>query len=84
MCYYNIHNSMPEATYFIRAYTVCGKDDGANVYCAWGESVGQRFSVQPWSSVPGWLIAATVPCMCVGPAIFIIYAAVKLLRKKKV
>lgn len=75
---------MPEATYFIRAYTVCGKEDGFNVYCAWGESFAQRFTVQSWSSVPGWLIGATVPCMCVGPAIFVLYAAVKMLRKKKV
>ncbi len=78
------HHSLPEAQYFIRAYTVCGKnEDGKNLYCAWGESVGQRFAVQSWEAVPTWLLATTIPCMCVGPIILAAYTVYKFAFAKK-
>lgn len=77
-------HSMPEAQFFIRAYTVCGKnEDGKNLYCAWGESVGQRFAVRSWDSVPTWLLAVTIPCMCVGPLVLAAYTVYKFWFAKK-
>lgn len=78
---WSLPNSLPpEATYNIRAFTICGYDGDTPTYCSWGQSRGYFASVG-WNSVPSWLIAVTVPLICVGPAILVMYGSGHYIKK---
>jgi hypothetical protein len=80
---WKLPNTVPAATYFVRAYTICGTDaNGDTQYCSWGQSKG-FFTTTTWNSVPGWLIAVTVPLIALGPTLLALYFGVEHLRSKR-
>lgn len=79
---WSLPNNLAPATYYVRAYTVCGNNDGTVIYCSWGQSQGY-FVVESWDSVPGWLVATTIPLICLGPTCLALYFGWSVIAKKR-
>lgn len=78
---WQLPNSLPAAVFNIRAYTVCTAENATTVqYCAWGQSPG-FFQTDMWDTTPGWLIAVTIPLICLGPVLMVVYGAGHYIKK---
>jgi hypothetical protein len=78
---WKLPNNLPAAIYNIRAYTVCGTVDDKPKYCSWGQSPGY-YQTNIWDTVPSWLLGVTVPLICLGPTLLVMYGGAHFVHKK--
>ncbi|KAK9825836.1 hypothetical protein WJX81_000981 [Elliptochloris bilobata] len=64
---WEIDENVPQATYFVRAYSLCGQ-----TRCAFGNSTG-FFQVNPIHNLPKEVIGATIGVMFFGPVVLTVF-----------